>query len=259
MIDWNKRGSVLMADQNCIGGIHYELMRRCYDKKSVVYKSYGAKGIEVCLEWHDRENFRRWAKENGWKKGLRINRIDNAKNYTTDNCYFGDKNCLDKNQKVKSDIEHRKQMREWAGIKGNISCEPLYKKYLGMIARCYRRDHIAYPNYGGRGISICDEWLGYDGFCRFYKWSMENGYESGFSIDRIDNDGDYSSSNCRWTTVKEQNENRRSNIRYSHNGCEMTLSQIARVEGAEYNKLYRLIKIKGMNVCEAIRQCSEAC
>ena len=60
-----------MADLNTIGGLHYEMMRRCYNETSVAYKDYGAKGITVCLEWHDRENFRKWAIENGYEKGLR--------------------------------------------------------------------------------------------------------------------------------------------------------------------------------------------
>lgn len=55
-----------MADTNTIGGLHYEMMKRCYNKKSVMYSYYGAKGITVCQEWHDREVFRKWCKDNGW-------------------------------------------------------------------------------------------------------------------------------------------------------------------------------------------------
>ena len=49
-----------MADLNSIGGLHYEMMRRCYNPQSIAFKSYGAKGIKVCEEWHDRDNFRKW-------------------------------------------------------------------------------------------------------------------------------------------------------------------------------------------------------
>lgn len=68
-----------MADLNSIGGLHYEMMRRCYNPKSIAFKSYGAKGIKVCEEWHDRDNFRKWCNENGYTKGLRLNRIDSTK------------------------------------------------------------------------------------------------------------------------------------------------------------------------------------
>ena len=75
-----------MASLNTIGGLHYEMMRRCYNEKSVAYKDYGAKGIIVCEEWHDREKFRKWCLENGWVKGLKLNRRDSSKNYCPENC-----------------------------------------------------------------------------------------------------------------------------------------------------------------------------
>ena len=78
-----------MASLNNIGGLHYEMMRRCYNKNSVAYKDYGAKGISVCEEWHDRESFRKWAIENGYIKGLRLERIDSKKGYDPSNCRFG--------------------------------------------------------------------------------------------------------------------------------------------------------------------------
>lgn len=80
-----------MADLNSIGGLHYEMMRRCYNPKSIAFKSYGAKGIKVCEEWHDRDNFRKWCNENGYTKGLRLNRIDSTKDYCPENCVLGNK------------------------------------------------------------------------------------------------------------------------------------------------------------------------
>ena len=68
-----------MASLDTIGGLHYEMMRRCYNENSVIYTTYGAVGIKVCKEWHDREVFWKWCKENGYVKGLRLNRIDSTK------------------------------------------------------------------------------------------------------------------------------------------------------------------------------------
>lgn len=81
-----------MAELNSLGGLHYEMMKRCYNENSIMYSSYGAKGITVCEEWHDRDQFKKWAKENGWSKGLRLNRIDSNKPYEPSNCFFGCKN-----------------------------------------------------------------------------------------------------------------------------------------------------------------------
>ena len=65
-----------MSDLNSIGGLHYEMMKRCYNEKSVMYNCYGAKGITVCKEWHDRDIFRKWCNENGYVKGLLAKYLD---------------------------------------------------------------------------------------------------------------------------------------------------------------------------------------
>lgn len=79
--------------------------------------------------------------------------------------------------------------------------------YRGMICRCYNSKSKDYKMYGARGISICDEWL--NNFDKFLQWSMDNGYENTRTIDRIDSNGNYEPSNCRWTTYHVQNSNHR--------------------------------------------------
>lgn len=88
-------------------------------------------------------------------------------------------------------------------------CKLLREVWKSMIARCYRVTHHAFHRYGGRGITVCDEWI--KNRDAFLKWAFSSGYEIGLQLDRIDNDGDYLPRNCRWTTRRVQMQNRSSN------------------------------------------------
>lgn len=98
----------------------------------------------------------------------------------------------------------------------------IYYTWAGMLKRCYLKTHKQYPNYGARGIKVCDEWL--KSFVSFYR-DMGDKPSKLHSLDRIDNNGDYEPKNCRWATPREQSNNTRNSIKVFYRGKSMTLGQ----------------------------------
>ena len=125
----------------------------------------------------------------------------------------------------------------------------LYEIWKGMRKRCncpYRKE---YKNYGAKGIRVCEEW---DEYPRFREWATENGYTDDLTIDRIDHSKDYSPQNCRWTTRKEQDNNRGNNIYITINGETKTVAQWAEKYGINRQKIYALIR-KGESPEKALK------
>ena len=107
--------------------------------------------------------------------------------------------CLDKEVLIKRNTKH--------GAKKDGISERLYRIWKGMKTRCYYKKGSDFKHYGGRGITICDEWK--NDYSVFRDWALANRYDDSLSIDRIDNDKGYSPKNCRWATQSQQVLNQR--------------------------------------------------
>lgn len=136
------------------------------------------------------------------------------------------------------------------GIKKNAP-KGLYMSYQCMLYRCYKKGYDRYPYYGGRGITVCPEWR--NDYKVFEKWAFENGWETGKTIDRIDPNGNYEPSNCRWADKKTQANNVRNNIHLTYNGEDMTLAQFCERTGMQYDRARYLIFRKGISPEEALK------
>lgn len=112
-------------------------------------------------------------------------------------------------------------------MKHKMSKTKLYKIWGSMKQRCLNMNDKGYKNYGGRGITVCDEWK--NDFISFYQWSVNNGYQEGLTIDRINNNGNYEPSNCRWTDNFTQQSNTRKNVYLTIDGETKILSEWQRI------------------------------
>lgn len=107
----------------------------------------------------------------------------------------------------------------------------IYSIHRDMKDRCNNPNNDSYHHYGGRGISVFESWMGDEGFKNFYNWAMSNGYEKNLTLDRFDVDKNYEPDNCRWATMKEQQNNKRNNVFVEIEGIKRTLSEWAEVSG----------------------------
>lgn len=119
----------------------------------------------------------------------------------------------------------------------------LYHIWQGIKSRCYKKSNARYGDYGGRGISVCDEWK--TDFISFYDWAINNGYNDNLTIDRIDNDGNYEPSNCRWTTNKVQGNNRRNNINITIGNSTRSLTEWCEIFDVDYKRTNARYKRNG--------------
>lgn len=129
-----------------------------------------------------------------------------------------------------------------------MKTERLQNIYVNLKQRCYNRNSTFYKNYGGRGIVVCDEWLNpemYDGrstkgWISFKEWALKNGYNDSLTIDRIDVNKGYEPSNCRWVSMRTQQNNRTNNHLVTYKGRTQSLANWCR----ELNLNYDTIKCR---------------
>lgn len=106
--------------------------------------------------------------------------------------------------------------------------------WTGMKRRCLDENNSSFSRYGGRGITICNDWLDFN---KFAKWALSNGYKKDLTIDRIDNNKGYEPTNCRWVTNREQSLNRRSNVIVEYKDKNITLKELSEITGLDYSCL----------------------
>lgn len=130
-----------------------------------------------------------------------------------------------------------------------------------MKDRCYNSNSSSFKNYGGRGIKVCEKWLGKEGFKIFMDWAMQNGYKEEIlpngnnllTLDRIDVNGDYEPSNCRWVTNAEQQNNKTNNKRFEYKGKIQNIMQWAKEYGLQFKTLELRLQ-RGWSIQDALEK-----
>lgn len=130
----------------------------------------------------------------------------------------------------------------------------LFGVWSKMKERCYRQNHKSYNDYGGRGIKVCDEWL--NDYAKFRDWALSNGYDEKAdfmkcTLDRIDTNGNYEPSNCRWVDMKEQCNNRRNNHFLEYRNENHTIAQWSNLLNIPFGTIFKRLK-NGWSVGQAL-------
>lgn len=138
--------------------------------------------------------------------------------------------------------------------KGNFihgqSASRLYTIWCALKRRCNNKNGEQYKDYGGRGVTVCDEWRSFE---PFRDWAMANGYRDDLTIDRKDNNGNYCPENCQWVSRKEQANNRRNTIKIEFDGMSKTLSEWSEIVGIPYLTIWKRVYQRGWPIEKALK------
>lgn len=154
-----------------------------------------------------------------WKCACDCGNILNVRSYPLKSGHTKSCGCLKKEEESNRKEHPHKKTHGLSGTR-------IYIIWCNMKSRCYNENNTFYSYYGGRGITVCEEWK--NNFEAFYNWAMSNGYKENLEIDKIDNDKGYSPENCRWIDRTSQMNNIRNNKKLVFNGNEATIKDLAR-------------------------------
>lgn len=155
--------------------------------------------------------------------------------------------CLEKENLYSKEFKRSRRKSASKDFDMNIGAHPLYGLWSSMLTRCYNKSHNSYKHYGGRGIKVCDRWLPENkGFENFLK-DMGPRPSPKHTIDRIDNDGNYSPENCRWATPRQQGSNKRTSIVLFYKGVRVPALDVCDATGLKYQTLSHQLK-KGYDI-----------
>lgn len=249
---------------------------RCRDISDQNFPQYGGRGVTVCDRWYDSfEVFRDDVGERPSPKHS-LDRIDTLRGYEPGNVRWATRKEQCNNKRTNRVIELdgvSRTVMQWAealGLSSRLICQRLdrgaspadalkprsktpgvgptagamsrdQRCHYAMIRRCTNPKCADYPDYGGRGISVCERWLGKEGLANFLK-DMGPHPGTGYSLDRVDSNGPYSPDNCRWATAKAQARNTRRTRLLTHNGETMCVSAWAERYGIPPYKITQRLK-----------------
>lgn len=144
----------------------------------------------------------------------------------------------------------QKESRGTGRITHHMTNSRIYTIWLNMKARCFNPKAASYPNYGARGITVCDEWR--NSFEEFHRWAEDSGYSDGLSLERKDVNGNYEPSNCSWITPYEQHLNRTDSHKLSAFGETHTIQEWAEKTGLKYDTIERRVNQYGWSIEDAL-------
>lgn len=197
-------------------GVHYWLFKCDCGKEIVASKSAVTSGHTKscgCLGSEEDITGRTFNKLTAIKFH---HRDKDHKNYWVFRCSCGKEIITRKTAVTSGTIKSCGCIRKVPNRTHGLSNDALYSIFQSMKQRCYNKKDRGYTNYGGRGIGVCESWLNKPE--SFYDWALTHGYKKGLSIDRIDNNKGYCPENCRWTTMKTQQRNKRTTRLLTYKG-----------------------------------------